>query len=75
VLVQIPICDFAQVISEITESGMTKAHLARKLNVPFTTLDGWAKGSRPSWHYGSALLIVQKEMRESREAVTHEGNI
>lgn len=73
--VQIPELCFSTVLTRILECGVTKAHLARTLNVPFTTLNGWVNGSRPSWHHGQAILAIQKQLAESRDSVTHAAQV
>jgi predicted transcriptional regulator len=56
--IQIPEMDFRRAIEDILASGLTPAQVARVLNVPRSTLDGWRAGSDPRWHYGTAILLL-----------------
>ena len=58
-LIQIPELDCAFLIREIVKTGVTRAKIARILNVPFNTLKGWEEGgAKPRWQHGQALLIL-----------------
>ena len=62
--IQIPEMDFARALADIIASGMTPADVARVLNVPRSTLDGWRLGKRPRWHEGTAILILHAERKQ-----------
>jgi hypothetical protein len=68
--VHIPPRDFAVVVSEILATGVSKAQLARVLNVPWSTVDNWRKGSTPVYHLCLALDIVHAHVTQSRNLVT-----
>lgn len=65
--IQIPEMDFASALVDILASGMTPAAVARTLNVPRSTLDGWRDGRAPSWHHGTAILVLHRARSAQQE--------
>lgn len=67
--VQVPPFDFAKALRDIVAGGMTRAEIARALNVPRGTLEEWLTGAHPRWHHGTAILLLhaqRKQLAESR---------
>ena len=56
--VHVPELDAAKIIDDIVRKGITLAEIARRINVPYSTVERWANGSSPRWHHGQALIAL-----------------
>ena len=54
--------DCFRLITEIERAGVSNIELARRLQVPRSTLLGWKAGSEPRWTDGQKLVMAHGEI-------------
>jgi hypothetical protein len=62
-----PKVDWFRVFVDLEKAGLCLAEVARRMNIPRTTLEHWRNGGEPKHSGGDALLAYYREIFERPE--------